>query len=57
MLGALGYSAENNIRGNRMQLLKRLAAAAALATFQSLLSQAFSDGLAPVVLAEETAVA
>ncbi len=54
---ALGYSLENNIRGNRMQLLKRLVAAAALATFQALLSQTFGGGLAAVALAEEATVA
>jgi hypothetical protein len=53
---ALGYSHENNIRGNRMQLLKLLVAVAALPTFQVLLSQAFGD-LAAVALAEEAAVA
>lgn len=54
---ALGYSLENYIRGNRMQLLKRRVTAAALATFQALLYQAFSGGLAAVALAEKASVA
>lgn len=54
---ALGYSSKDNIRGNRMQLFKRLVAAPALATFQALLSQAFSSDLAAVAPAEEAAVA
>jgi hypothetical protein len=40
-----------------MQLLMRLVAAATLATFQALLSQTSSSGLATVARAEETAVA
>lgn len=54
---ALGYSLENNIRGIRMQLLKRLVTAAALPTSQARLFHAFSGDLAAVALAVEAAVA